>query len=96
MTLLPSHSPPPPSPVLQLVSERFASLLGHRRSLLSQRWLFGIADEFVTKQLPHNVTWALSLLFALETPAGISREGERNQESSVFLPDMIPIHIDTT
>ena len=72
---LPPSSAPLPPPFPQLVSHRFAQLLGHRRSLLSQRWLFGIADEFITKQLPHNVTWGLSLLFALEAPRGASEEG---------------------
>lgn len=36
--------------------------------MLQKRWLFGIADEFITKQLPHNVTWGLSLLYALDNP----------------------------
>ncbi|KAF8674398.1 hypothetical protein HU200_048229 [Digitaria exilis] len=34
--------------------------------LLRKKWLYGIFDDFVTKQLPHNVTWGLSLLYALE------------------------------
>ena len=29
------------------------------------RWAYSVADDFFTKQLPHNVTWALSLMYAL-------------------------------
>ena len=94
---LPPSSAPLPPPFPQLVSHRFAQLLGHRRSLLSQRWLFGIADEFITKQLPHNVTWGLSLLFALEAPRGASEEGrmgagahtDRHAETSCSVPPLL-------
>jgi hypothetical protein len=48
------------------VEGRFKELLDHSRVLLKKQWLFGIADEFITKQLPHNVTWGLSLLYAQE------------------------------
>ncbi|XP_024526475.1 ABC transporter D family member 1 isoform X1 [Selaginella moellendorffii] len=51
---------------LQVIEQRFNSLLRHDRKLLKKRWTFGVADEFVTKQLPHIVTWALSLLYAVE------------------------------
>lgn len=37
--------------------------------LLKKKWLFGIIDDFITKQLPHNVTWGLSLLYAMEHKA---------------------------
>jgi hypothetical protein len=49
-----------------VVEGRFRTLLEHSHKLLRKRWLFGIADEFLTKQLPHNVTWGLSLLYAVE------------------------------
>ncbi|KAL2620730.1 hypothetical protein R1flu_000935 [Riccia fluitans] len=49
-----------------VIEGRFKELLEHSQRLLKKRWLFGIADEFITKQLPHNVTWGLSLLYALE------------------------------
>ncbi|BBN15082.1 ATP-binding cassette, subfamily D (ALD), peroxisomal ABC transporter [Marchantia polymorpha subsp. ruderalis] len=49
-----------------VIEGRFKELLDHSRKLLKKRWLFGIADEFITKQLPHNVTWGLSLLYAVE------------------------------
>ncbi|KAG0570004.1 hypothetical protein KC19_6G131700 [Ceratodon purpureus] len=45
---------------------RFKALLAHSQNLLRKRWLFGIADDFITKQLPHNVTWGLSLMYAME------------------------------
>ncbi|VAH86069.1 unnamed protein product [Triticum turgidum subsp. durum] len=49
-----------------MVEAKFATLLNHSKILLRKRWLYGIFDDFVTKQLPHNVTWGLSLLYALE------------------------------
>jgi hypothetical protein len=50
----------------QMIEAKFTTLLDHSRILLRKRWLYGIFDDFVTKQLPHNVTWGLSLLYALE------------------------------
>lgn len=49
-----------------MVESRFRELLDHRTLLLKKKWLFGILDDFITKQLPHNVTWGLSLLYAME------------------------------
>ncbi|KAJ7945398.1 ABC transporter D family member 1 [Quillaja saponaria] len=49
-----------------MVESRFRELLNHSTSLLKKKWLFGILDHFITKQLPHNVTWGLSLLYAME------------------------------
>ncbi|KAI4325947.1 hypothetical protein MLD38_031305 [Melastoma candidum] len=49
-----------------MVETRFRELLSHSQVLLKKKWLFGILDDFITKQLPHNVTWGLSLLYALE------------------------------
>lgn len=53
-----------------VVSSHFEAVLAHAKVLLRKRWLFGIADEFISKQLPHNVTWLLSLLYALDHPEG--------------------------
>uniref|UniRef100_A0A0V0IZK6 Putative ABC transporter D family member 1-like n=1 Tax=Solanum chacoense TaxID=4108 RepID=A0A0V0IZK6_SOLCH len=50
----------------EMVEARFKELLHHSSLLLKKKWLFGIIDEFITKQLPHNVTWGLSLLYAME------------------------------
>ncbi|XP_021741036.1 ABC transporter D family member 1-like [Chenopodium quinoa] len=49
-----------------MVDSKFEKLLNHSLILMKKRWLYGILDDFVTKQLPHNVTWGLSLLYALE------------------------------
>jgi hypothetical protein len=63
---------------MQMIEARFTALLEHSKKLLRRRWMFGIADEFITKQLPHNVTWGLSLLYAMEhqgNRASISVQG---------------------
>lgn len=49
-----------------MVETRFRELLDHSLLLLKKKWLYGILDDFITKQLPHNVTWGLSLLYAME------------------------------
>ncbi|PKA66791.1 ABC transporter D family member 1 [Apostasia shenzhenica] len=49
-----------------MVDSKFKELLDHSKILLRKKWLYVILDDFVTKQLPHNVTWGLSLLYALE------------------------------
>lgn len=49
-----------------MVESRFSDLLIHSQYLLKKKCLFGILDDFITKQLPHNVTWLLSLLYAME------------------------------
>ncbi|KVI04747.1 AAA+ ATPase domain-containing protein, partial [Cynara cardunculus var. scolymus] len=54
---------------VEMIESRFNELLVHANILLRRRWLFGILDDFVTKQLPHNVTWGLSLLYAMEHKA---------------------------
>ncbi|XP_027334741.1 ABC transporter D family member 1-like isoform X1 [Abrus precatorius] len=62
-----------------MVESRFRELLSHSKYLLRKKWLFGILDDFITKQLPHNVTWLLSLLYAMEHKgdrASISTQGE--------------------
>ncbi|XP_043813595.1 ABC transporter D family member 1 isoform X2 [Manihot esculenta] len=62
-----------------MIESRFRELLDHSLLLLKKKWLYGILDDFVTKQLPHNVTWGLSLLYAMEHKgdrAQISTQGE--------------------
>ncbi|XP_077239794.1 ABC transporter D family member 1-like [Tasmannia lanceolata] len=49
-----------------MADSRFRELLNHSEILLKKKWLFGMLDDFITKQLPHNVTWGLSLLYAME------------------------------
>lgn len=48
------------------VDSRFRELIDHSKILLRKKWLYGIVDDFITKQLPHNVTWGLSMLYAME------------------------------
>ncbi|XP_037493879.1 ABC transporter D family member 1-like [Jatropha curcas] len=62
-----------------MIESRFRELLNHSLLLLKKKWLYGILDDFITKQLPHNVTWGLSLLYAMEHKgdrASISTQGE--------------------
>lgn len=62
-----------------MVESKFRELLDHSVLLLKKKWLFGILDDFVTKQLPHNVTWGLSLLYAIEHKGDrslVSTQGE--------------------
>ncbi|XP_024021422.1 ABC transporter D family member 1 isoform X1 [Morus notabilis] len=62
-----------------MVETKFRELLDHSLIHLKKKWLFGILDEFTTKQLPHNVTWGLSLLYAMEHKgdrALVSTQGE--------------------
>ncbi|MED6197488.1 ATP-binding cassette sub- D member 1 [Stylosanthes scabra] len=62
-----------------MVESKFGELLAHSAYLLKKKWLFGILDNYITKQLPHNVTWGLSLLYAMEHKgdrASISTQGE--------------------
>nr|XP_029118398.1 ABC transporter D family member 1 isoform X2 [Elaeis guineensis] len=49
-----------------MIDSRFRDMLHHSKTLLRKKWLYGVLDDFVTKQLPHNVTWGLSLLYAME------------------------------
>ncbi|CAI9261584.1 unnamed protein product [Lactuca saligna] len=48
-----------------MIESRFNELLAHAKILLRKKWLFGVLDDFVTKQLPHNVTSGLRLLYAI-------------------------------
>lgn len=62
-----------------MVDSRFRELINHSKILLWKKWLYGMLDDFITKQLPHNVTWGLSLLYAMEHKgdhASASTQGE--------------------
>lgn len=62
-----------------MVETKFKELLDHSLIHLKKKWMFGILDDFITKQLPHNVTWGLSLLYAMEHKgdrALVSTQGE--------------------
>ena len=49
-----------------LISSTFENLAAHLRSLIGLQWRYGTADEFFAKQLPHSITWVLTLLYALQ------------------------------
>ncbi|KAL4366300.1 hypothetical protein GQ457_05G014560 [Hibiscus cannabinus] len=55
-----------------MVETRFTELLDHSSLLLKKKWMFGILDDFVTKQLPHIVTWGLSLMYTLDHKGDLS------------------------
>jgi hypothetical protein len=40
-----------------------------------------VADDFLAKQLPHNVTWGLTMLYSLEHPGNFD-----DNKSQVTLP----------
>ena len=50
----------------ETVSRYFKELQHHLRKVVRVKWAYTVADDFFTKQLPHNVTWGLSLLYALD------------------------------
>ncbi|RMZ56621.1 hypothetical protein APUTEX25_002710 [Auxenochlorella protothecoides] len=54
------------------VVARFDAMTAHLRGLIAQRWAYGTADEFFSKQLPHNVTWVLTLLYSLDQQDDLS------------------------
>eukprot|EP00850_Spirogloea_muscicola_P015567 SM000120S25716 [mRNA] locus=s120:398087:406079:+ [translate_table: standard] len=62
----------------EVVQRRFTDIVCHSQMVLQRRWFFDLADEFVTKQLPHNVTWGLSLLYSLSQPQdlGTAEQGQ--------------------
>ncbi|KAL6554848.1 ATP-binding cassette sub- D member 1 [Orobanche gracilis] len=63
----------------EMIEARYTDLFNHSMLFLKKKWLFGIVDDFITKQLPHNVTWGLSLLYAMEHKGGrasTSTQGE--------------------
>lgn len=50
----------------QQVSSAFDALAAHLKRLIQLQWSYGAADEFFAKQLPHSVTWVLTLFYATE------------------------------
>ena len=44
----------------------FDRLTAHLRHVANIKWLHSVADDFFTKQLPFNVTWVLTLMYALD------------------------------
>ena len=48
------------------VAAYFDRLTVHLRHVANIRWMHSVADDFFTKQLPFNVTWVLTLMYALD------------------------------
>ncbi|KAJ3698082.1 hypothetical protein LUZ61_001787 [Rhynchospora tenuis] len=62
-----------------MIEAKFQNLLDHSKVLMRKKFVYGILDDFVTKQLPNNVTWLVSMLYALEHKgdrALVSTQGE--------------------
>lgn len=64
-----------------LVGTTFENLAGHLRSLIKLQWRYGTADEFFAKQLPHSITWVLTLLYSLQQ--------QGNFASTTFQGDLV-------
>lgn len=48
------------------VAAYFDTLTVHLRHVANIKWMHSVADDFFTKQLPFNVTWVLTLMYALD------------------------------
>ncbi len=48
------------------VNKHYERLVAHMQKLIQLKWSYGAADDFFAKQLPHSVTWVLTLLYALD------------------------------
>ncbi|XP_078171386.1 peroxisomal ABC transporter 1 [Carex rostrata] len=62
-----------------MIEAKFKNMLDHSKILMRKKFIYGILDDFVTKQLPNNVTWLVSMLYALEHKgdrALVSTQGE--------------------
>lgn len=49
-----------------VINSKYRNLVTHLRQLIQLKWKYGAADDFFAKQLPHSVTWVLTLLYALD------------------------------
>lgn len=68
-----------------MIESRYTELFNHSIFLLKKKWLFGILDDFVTKQLPHNVTWGLSLLYAMEHKGDRAKTSTQGESTSLTI-----------
>ena len=59
------------------------------------RWLYSVADDFFTKQLPHNVTWGLTVLYALDASKDLTNLAVQvtNLCHAHFEPKLCALHI---
>ena len=59
------------------VGTALSRLLAHARTVSTAKWAHAVADDFFARQLPHNVTWALTVLYALDhAPADADAAGQ--------------------
>lgn len=65
------------------ISGHLEALLQQHRTVARARWLHAIVDDLFTKQLPHNATWALTLLYALQRPESAWADAEAQVRSLV-------------
>ena len=50
----------------ETVRGRLRALLGNASRIAGAKWGHAVADDFFARQLPHNVTWALTVLYSLD------------------------------
>ena len=48
------------------MAAHFERLTQHLVHVANIKWLHSVADDFFTKQLPFNVTWVLTLMYAMD------------------------------
>ena len=58
----------------QNIHKRFLSLKKHVMGSLSMRFNHDFYENFLTNQLPHNVTWIISMLFSIQYPIDIGTD----------------------
>jgi len=66
----------------QCIHKRFVGLRKHIGSVLSLRFNRDFYENFLTSQLPHNVTWIISMIFSLQYPINIVTD-VKNQAAMV-------------
>mmetsp|Transcript_35427 Transcript_35427/g.99833 ORF Transcript_35427/g.99833 Transcript_35427/m.99833 type:complete len:1301 (+) Transcript_35427:15-3917(+) len=54
------------------ITARFRALTTHIQGTSAARLTYNVCDTYLTKHLPHSVTWIVSLLFAMDHPADFS------------------------
>lgn len=67
------------------IGAHLGALLEQHRAVARARWLHSIVDDLFTKQLPHNATWALTLLYALQRPDSAWADAEAQVRAARLL-----------
>ena len=55
------------------IHKRFVALRRHVMGTLERRFNHDFYEDFLTNQLPHNVTWIISMLFSAQYPIDITK-----------------------